>query len=61
MKLFKNKKGSQLVEKVLMTAFSVAAGGAVIVYGANVIAVSKNANVVIDGVTIAENSNGVHL
>lgn len=45
MKLFKNKKGSQLVEKVLMAAFSVAAGAGVIVYGVNVINNSKNANV----------------
>ena len=41
MKLFKNKKGSQLVEKIMMTAFAVAAGAAVIVYGAGVITQSK--------------------
>ena len=40
----KNKKGSQLVEKILMTAFSVAAGGALIVYMANVINSSKEVN-----------------
>ena len=61
MKLLKNIKGSQLVEKIMMTAFSVAAGAGVVVYGANVITISKNTNVVIDGVTIAEKSNGVQL
>lgn len=61
MKLFKNKKGSQLVEKVLMVAFSVAAGGAVIVYGANVINQSKTTNVSLDGTVVAENSHGVQL
>lgn len=45
MKLFKNKKGSELTEKIMMTAFSVAAGAAVIVYGVGVINNSKNANV----------------
>ena len=54
MKLFRNKKGSQLVEKIMMTAFSVAAGAAVIVYGAGVITQSKAvspdvANNVLDG------------
>ena len=45
MKLFKCKKGSQLVEKILMVAFSVAAGGAVVVYGANVITNAKNTQI----------------
>ena len=51
----KNKKGSQLVEKIMMTAFSVAAGAAVIVYGASVINASKNQSVGFEnyqGVTI---------
>ena len=59
MKLFKNKKGSQLVEKVLMVAFSVAAGGAVIVYGANVINESKNTNISLDGGATPTNSHGL--
>ena len=36
-KLLKNKKGSELVEKILMVAFSVAAGAAVILYLVKVI------------------------
>lgn len=55
MKLFKNKRGSQLVEKIMMTAFSVAAGAAVIVYGVNVINASKTQNIDLNnyqGVTI---------
>ena len=44
MKLLKNKKGSQIVESVLMWAFSVAAGGACIVYMGGVINESKNLN-----------------
>ena len=55
MKLLKNKKGSQLVEKIMMAAFSVAAGAAVIVYGVNVINSSKNQSIDLDnyqGVTI---------
>lgn len=43
-KLFKHKKGSQLVEKIMLAAFSVAAGGAIIFYTSNVIAESKNMN-----------------
>ena len=52
-KLFKNKKGSILVERILMVAFSVAAGGAVVVYGANVINDSKNTQItgILDGAT----------
>ena len=61
MKLFKCKKGSQLVEKVLIVAFSVAAGGAVIVYGTNVINASKNVNVSLEGTVVATNSSGVQL
>ena len=45
MKLFKNKKGSILVERILMVAFSVAAGGAVVVYGTNVINDAKNTEI----------------
>lgn len=41
MKLFKNKRGSELVEKIIMVAFSVAMGGALIVYSAGVINNSK--------------------
>ena len=44
-KLFKNKKGSVLVERILMVAFAVAAGGAVIVYGSNVIVDAKNTQI----------------
>ena len=43
-KLFKNIKGSSLVEKILVTAFSVAAGSAIILYMSNVIIESKNMN-----------------
>ena len=43
--LFKNKRGSGLVEKIMLTAFAVAAGGAVIVYTSNVIIEAKNHNV----------------
>ena len=42
MKLFKNKKGSQLVEKIMMVAFALAAGAAVVVYTSNVIIEAKN-------------------
>lgn len=45
MNLFKNKKGSGLVEKILVAAFAVSMGGAVILYGSNVISQSKNADV----------------
>ena len=44
-KFFKNKKGSGLVEKIMITAFAVAAGGAVIVYTSNVVIEAKNHNV----------------
>ena len=44
-KLLKNKKGSELVEKILMVAFSVAAGAAVIAYLVSVINTKKNTNV----------------
>ena len=43
-KLFKNIKGSSLVEKILVAAFSVAAGSAIILYMSNVIIESKNMN-----------------
>ena len=43
MKFLKNKKGSELTEKILMVAFSVAAGAAVTVYGVNIINQNKNA------------------
>lgn len=57
--LFKNKKGSQLVEKILITAFAVAGGGAVIVYTTNVLKTSKGN--IEDGFLAAENENGVQL
>ena len=57
-RIYKSKKGSELVEKIIMVAFSVAMGGAVIVYGANVINNSKNANV---DFAVATNSSGVQL
>ena len=41
-RLFKDKKGSGLVEKIMVTAFAVAAGGAVILWTSNVIIESKN-------------------
>ena len=41
-KLFKNKKGSELVEKIIMLAFSVAMGGAVILYTAGIINENKD-------------------
>ena len=44
-KLLKNKKGSELVEKILMVAFSVAAGAAVIVYLVSVINSKKTTTV----------------
>ena len=44
-KLLKNKKGSELVEKILMVAFSVAAGAAVILYLVSVINKSKSTTV----------------
>ena len=44
-KLLKNKKGSELVEKILMVAFSVAAGAAIIVYLVSVINNSKTTTV----------------
>lgn len=54
MSLFKNKKGSALVEKIMMAAFAVAAGAAVIVYSAGIITQSKAvspdvANNILDG------------
>ena len=42
-KLFRNKKASELVEKIMTTAFAIAAGAAVIAYTSNVIIESKNA------------------
>ena len=44
-KLLKNKKGSELVEKILMVAFSVAAGAAIIIYLVSVINNSKTTSV----------------
>ena len=41
----RNKRGSGLVEKIMLTAFAVAAGGAVIVYTSNVVIEAKNHNV----------------
>lgn len=51
----KNKKGSVLVEKILMTAFAVAAGGAVIMYTRNVIIEAKNTQ--IQGILNGNSSN----
>ena len=45
MKLFKNKRGSELVEKIIMVAFSVAMGGALIIYTAGVINQSKESKI----------------
>lgn len=64
-KLFKNKKGSGLVEKIMVTAFAVAAGGAVIVFTSNVIIEAKNKpiNGILDGgagQTTEINGNQVH-
>lgn len=42
--LKKNKKGSALVDKIMLTAFSVAAAGAVTIYTIGVISNSKNQN-----------------
>ena len=58
MKLFKNKKGSQLVEKIMMAAFAVAAGAAVVVYTSNVIIEAKNMQ--ITGV-LQEQQERIHL
>lgn len=44
-KIIRSLKGSQLVEKILIGAFSVSAGGAVIVYGATVVKNSTSAEV----------------
>lgn len=43
--LLKNIKASQLVEKILIAAFSISAGGAVIVYGASVIKNNTTADI----------------
>lgn len=58
-KLFKNKKGSGLVEKIMVTAFAVAAGGAVIMFTRNVIIESKNKPItgILDGNGNATASN----
>ena len=53
---FKNKRGSGLVEKIMLVAFSVAAGGAVIVYTSNVIIEAKNQNV--PGLNLLEDGGG---
>lgn len=45
MKPFKNKKGSILVERILMVAFAVAAGSAVILYGSQTITNAKNTQI----------------
>ena len=56
-KIFKSKKASVLVEKILMVAFSVAAGGAVIIYGSNVIANAKNTQ--ITGILSDQNNTAI--
>ena len=50
-KLFKNKKGNSLIEKIMVTGFAVAAGGAVIAFTSNVIIEAKNKNIsgILDG------------
>ena len=45
MNFLKNKKGSALVEKILMVSFSVAMGGALVVYTTNIINQSKDVNI----------------
>lgn len=45
MKLFKNKRGSELVEKTIMVAFSVFMGAAVIFYAMKVINQNKTVNI----------------
>lgn len=57
-KFFKSKKASELTEKIIMVAFSVAMGGAVIVYAGNVINNSKSVTV---EMPIGYNSKGVEL
>lgn len=44
-KLLRHVKASQLVEKILVAAFSVSVGGAVIVYGANVVKASTSPSI----------------
>ena len=41
MKLFKHKKGSELTEKIIVTAFSVAAAAAIIIWMVGIINISK--------------------
>lgn len=41
-KLFRNKKGNELIEKIMIASFSIAAGSAVILYTSNVIIDAKN-------------------
>ena len=57
-KFFKNKRASELTEKIIMVAFAVAMGGATIVYAGNVISNSKNVTV---EMPIGYNSKGVEL
>ena len=58
-KLFKNKRGSQLVEKIMLWGFAVAAGGAVILYTSNVIIEAKNHNITGLNGSGDSNRNGV--
>ena len=51
MKLFRNKRGSELVEKIIMLSFSVAMGGVLVVYTSGVINSAKN------GIRMAVESN----
>lgn len=55
---FKNKKASELTEKIIMVAFAVAMGGATIVYAENVINDSKNVTV---EMPVGYNSKGTEL
>ena len=47
-KLLKNKKGSELVEKILMVAFSVAAGAAVCFFVYNIKERTRGGNIYVD-------------
>lgn len=55
-KLFKNKRGSQLVENIMLWGFAVAAGGAVILYTSNVIIEAKNHNIA--GLNLSDGGGG---
>ena len=56
-KLFRNKKASELTEKIMLTAFAIAAAAAISVYTVSVISESKSANV--DGLLGFRSANRV--